>query len=187
MSDGLLVQTRLPRIGSEGGPGRSQESPGTSIAERLRRAVKKHQLNIYKYNKLAKDHLRLIEIFPRYVRDGEYKPDEIYVELREVGFHELPSIHYEALSFHWGMGDAEKPIYARNEVNAGPGIPPSLHDFGHVRDVANLVMHKQFYVKPKLYRALYNLRKDKEPVTLWVDALCINQLDISEKSRQIQS
>lgn len=40
-------------------------------------------------------------------------------------------------------------------------------------------------IRQALYVALVNLRQKREPLTLWVDALCINQSDELEKARQI--
>lgn len=40
-------------------------------------------------------------------------------------------------------------------------------------------------IKDALYTALLSLRSKREPLTLWIDALCINQSDTNEKIQQI--
>jgi hypothetical protein len=41
-------------------------------------------------------------------------------------------------------------------------------------------------VRPNLEAALRHIQEDKRPVTLWIDAVCINQNDEVEKSQQVQ-
>ncbi|KAF1960665.1 hypothetical protein CC80DRAFT_387660, partial [Byssothecium circinans] len=43
-----------------------------------------------------------------------------------------------------------------------------------------------FQVGKNLEIALAHLTKDEEPLTLWIDALCIDQTDNVEKSEQVQ-
>jgi len=65
---------------------------------------------------------------------------------------------YEALSYTWGS----------------PADPLSI-----------LVNQTRVPVTRNLYAALQHLREDTDEVTLWVDALCINQMDNAEKSEQV--
>ncbi|KAH8906655.1 hypothetical protein BR93DRAFT_958839 [Coniochaeta sp. PMI_546] len=44
---------------------------------------------------------------------------------------------------------------------------------------------KPFPVRPNLYSALRRLRRATQPLTLWIDAICINQEDLDEKKSQI--
>lgn len=44
---------------------------------------------------------------------------------------------------------------------------------------------KRFFIRSNLYDALKHLRHEHKPVSAWVDALCINQLDEIEKSHQL--
>ncbi|KAI4185375.1 MAG: hypothetical protein L6R41_004177 [Letrouitia leprolyta] len=66
---------------------------------------------------------------------------------------------YEALSYTWGKQPA-RPRWIR--LNGKP-----------------------FYVQPNLFDALKSVRRRNEMVTLWIDAICINQLDNIEKSHQV--
>ena len=47
------------------------------------------------------------------------------------------------------------------------------------------VNNQSFGVTSHLHSALQQLRKNDLPVVLWIDALCINQQDIEERSRQV--
>lgn len=71
---------------------------------------------------------------------------------------ELAENSYEALSYTWG-----KPTQARwIRLNSKP-----------------------FHVQPNLFVALKSIRRTDKPSLLWVDAICINQLDDVEKGHQV--
>lgn len=82
--------------------------------------------------------------------------DPIRCNLRTVSFREEPS--YEALSYTWGDPIATRSI----EVDGSA-----------------------FQVTSNLEQALRHLRDVENDLTLWVDAICINQSDITEKSHQV--
>lgn len=44
---------------------------------------------------------------------------------------------------------------------------------------------KKFHVQPNLFAALRAIRKPDEPLVLWLDAICINQLDVKERGHQV--
>ena len=78
--------------------------------------------------------------------------------IEHVSFNDNPS--YEALSYTWGAtGQAVDNIKV-------DGLP--------------------FTVTPSLEIALRHLRSQQETRILWIDALCINQLDVEERSLQVQ-
>ncbi|KAH9218059.1 heterokaryon incompatibility protein-domain-containing protein, partial [Leptodontidium sp. 2 PMI_412] len=69
---------------------------------------------------------------------------------------------YEALSYAWGKSEDQHrkyPIWIDNI---------------------------QVWVQENLYHALLALRKINQNRILWVDAICINQLDLEERGSQIQ-
>lgn len=45
---------------------------------------------------------------------------------------------------------------------------------------------RPFKVTPNLFTALENLRETDEEVVIWIDAICINQLDTKERNHQVQ-
>jgi len=77
--------------------------------------------------------------------------------LQDATFAQKPK--YEALSYTWGDGAATMRI---------------------------LVNGQDFEVGQNLYDALKHLRLGGRARTIWVDAICINQSDITEKNQQIR-
>ncbi|CAN9170993.1 unnamed protein product [Alternaria alternata] len=76
--------------------------------------------------------------------------------LRTVSFRDKPS--YDALSYAWGDSACTKPI----DVDGS-----------------------EIQVTVNLEQALRHLRDVEHDLVLWVDAICINQSDASEKSHQV--
>lgn len=72
---------------------------------------------------------------------------------------------YEALSYVWGTEDAK--------------------DILHIQQTDNRFHYDRLKIKPNLHNALRYLRLKNEPQSLWVDAVCINQQDEREQSRQV--
>lgn len=85
--------------------------------------------------------------------------DPIYCELKVASLDAKPSVQYEACSYCWGSPYGTLPITCDDRT---------------------------LLVTPNLLEALRRLRKQDEPRTLWVDALCINQSDPVERSAQVQ-
>ena len=69
------------------------------------------------------------------------------------------NLQYDALSYVWG--------------NPSPLFDLAVN--GNVLGIAE-----------NLRNALLAIRLEKEPTALWIDAICINQKDIDERSRQVQ-
>jgi len=89
------------------------------------------------------------------LRPGKDK-DPIDCGLREVSLDSNPT--FDALSYVWGDSTIRKPIKCGG---------------------------KHISVTVNLYAALDALRHPTDPRVLWVDALCINQEDLDERSAQI--
>lgn len=82
--------------------------------------------------------------------------DELHARLLTVSLDNAPP--FEAFSYVWG-----------NQQNPG-----SLNLDGHLLDITN-----------NLEAALLQLRSETHDRLLWVDAICINQADLKERSEQV--
>ncbi|KAI1736411.1 heterokaryon incompatibility protein-domain-containing protein [Xylaria scruposa] len=65
---------------------------------------------------------------------------------------------YEALSYHWGPIDTSQIIY---------------------------INQQGFRVSAALFRAIQHLRSPEKSRTVWIDAICVNQSDLVERSSQV--
>ncbi|ORY14533.1 heterokaryon incompatibility protein-domain-containing protein [Clohesyomyces aquaticus] len=83
--------------------------------------------------------------------------EEIHCDLYKVSLSSNP--HYEALSYVWGSKGAQRKIRLNGQIHS---------------------------VTFNLYCALRRFRRKESPTILWVDALCINQTDIGERTHQVR-
>ncbi|KGQ02954.1 Heterokaryon incompatibility protein 6, OR allele [Beauveria bassiana D1-5] len=84
--------------------------------------------------------------------------DQLYGSLQVVKLQERPK--YQALSYVWG--------------------PRGQHD------PSVLIDNCPFQISTSLFQAFLKLTIGASPVTLWVDQICINQLDNAEKQQQVR-
>ncbi|RYP32172.1 hypothetical protein DL767_005328 [Monosporascus sp. MG133] len=70
---------------------------------------------------------------------------------------------YEALSYAWGSPDNKKPVTAESATRENSVV----------------------WATENLDSALGHLRLADEPRVMWIDAICISQSDLSEKSQQV--
>jgi hypothetical protein len=114
--------------------------------------------NRFKYTPLDQsiDSIRLIHLQP-YAKPGTGEEQTIQCRLKHVTFANKPK--YDALSYTWGDPTNLKTIR---------------------------VDGKSLQIQKNLWTALDHLRREaKTQLVLWADALCINQADIEERSRQV--
>jgi hypothetical protein len=128
---------------------------------------------VYAYTPLPHDQVRLMLLKP-----GTFDED-IYVSLinvkdTDVGSKDFP---YCALSYHWGDGEFNNTVFIQEDARSQP-----IRTF---EDAVNAKRPKKLKVKPNLYEVLKRLRDKKDIVSLWVDAICINQYDEDEKNEQV--
>lgn len=77
-----------------------------------------------------------------------------------------PDLEYEALSYTWFIdGDFGSPVQ------------------GTMRTI--ICNGETYQVHQNLYNGLLQLRELKRHLPIWIDAICINQNDIDEKSAQV--
>ncbi|KAL0952799.1 hypothetical protein HGRIS_007024 [Hohenbuehelia grisea] len=105
-------------------------------------------------------------LYPRSLEDRQIRvialhpgpdTDPIIVELLETDLDEAPS--FEALSYVWG------DVSHRSEITC---------------------MDSPFLITQNLRDALQTLRSSSAKRLLWIDAICINQADLDERSQQVK-
>ncbi|KAL8652544.1 MAG: hypothetical protein Q9226_004227 [Calogaya cf. arnoldii] len=111
----------------------------------------------------------------------------VHVTLKNVALNSPPS--YEALSYTWGSAQDTVPILIRNDEGFESVLPESIES--STKEPGSWMQHgaSQFStleVTRNLAVALDQLRLDRKPRVLWVDAICINQQDVQERSAQMQ-
>lgn len=82
--------------------------------------------------------------------------DPIHILLHQRSLEDLPSC--AAVSYEWGSNTRQHSVFCeRRKIN----------------------------VTKNLYNLLQNLRTEKKSQLLWIDAICINQEDLAERSQQV--
>jgi hypothetical protein len=111
----------------------------------------------FKYMPLQDNSIRVVSLQPRRSTGSA----DIKCTLSHVAFGDMPQ--YDALSYTWGDGIVKRTIFL-NEISVEVG--------------------------ENLAAALVNIRglesAGEKPRTLWIDAICINQSDLAERSRQVR-
>jgi hypothetical protein len=82
--------------------------------------------------------------------------DEVHCDIKQISIDEYPA--YEALSYTWGSASGNVPI------RVGSGI---------------------LQVTKNLVAAMYALSPPVSQRTIWIDAICINQNDTTERNHQV--
>lgn len=83
---------------------------------------------------------------------------ELCCVLEEISLDAAPIRRYNALSYVWGAKTGTRPLYSEG---------------------------KTVLITPNCEKALRRLRHATKLVTLWVDAICINQRDLNERAKQV--
>ncbi|KAJ4180024.1 hypothetical protein NW755_012064 [Fusarium falciforme] len=104
--------------------------------------------------------IRLVTILP----GSESQP--ISLQLHHTTMTQEPTPTYEALSYVWGSPDG------------GVAVSVAYSDDPH---------QSTLMVGRNLFVALQHLRRADEPRTMWIDAVCVNQEDIAERSSQVRN
>lgn len=117
----------------------------------------------FKYGKdlLGPDEIRLLLLLPDYYEeDGK----DIHCYLTRLDLQATQTLDskkhpFIALSYVWGPTDPQEKIFVNGRAKS---------------------------VNPGLYQALKHIRDAMAPVPLWIDAICINQEDMAERSREVR-
>ena len=138
-------------------------------------------MSTYQYEPLGTDvnrGLRLVNLLPGHFED-EVEVEILYSE-PTPGHLVQNNSSYEALSYVWGPEENPAIITIRDKksrsvVNA---------DTRGQSSVSNAEA-KTLTIRRNLDTALRHMRKSSESRVLWIDALCINQEDVEERSREV--
>ena len=89
-----------------------------------------------------------------------------------------------------GTRNDEEPVRIRLEqlpVSKCPRYQALSYTWGQPQRSDRVIVNDRFYINvtPNLLGALVHLRR-KRSVTIWIDAICINQEDIAERSSQVR-
>lgn len=116
--------------------------------------------NIYRLHPISPESkcIRVLDILPVAAQASNPDDEPIRSVLRTVNLDDQPQ--FTALSYVWGND------------------PPTPQYFVSFEEA-------QAQVTANCYSALRHLRKKLGQFTIWVDAVCINQADVAEKSQQI--
>lgn len=82
-----------------------------------------------------------------------------------------------------------KPLKARletHEIASNPNYEALSYTWGHGLAGSQLKIDgRRLLIRRNLMRALTALRRSDVPLSLWVDAICINQHDLTERNHQV--
>ena len=117
------------------------------------------------YQELGDGQIQLVSIEP-----GDFG-DPIHCSLQTVSLSSNPK--YNALSYYWEDFD-----YAQGVPDSKTTVPPK-------RRGSITFDGMPFVVKRNLEAAQRHIRQGEYSRTLWIDALCIDQMNDREKAKQI--
>jgi hypothetical protein len=131
----------------------------------------------FAYSPLPDDQVRLLRLAP-----GAWK-DPVHCALKPMSLRSLErgKIGFQALSYAWGTDAPEETIFLQD---VSTKMDDTFTEDVFER-VANRTRPRSFLVRKNLYEALKRYRHPKANKWFWIDAICINQANNAEKSRQI--
>ncbi|KAE9376030.1 HET-domain-containing protein [Stipitochalara longipes BDJ] len=137
-------------------------------------------MNPYQYSPLQKDRdeFRLVRLLP-----GPATA-EIKIEI----FHAARSFTYEALSYAWGPPERTEIAFIREPDIPKEPVKPQSELAGYLKWSTRNEPSKPsetIGITHNLAVALRHLRDERSPRVLWIDALCINQDDLVERSVEV--
>jgi hypothetical protein len=143
-----------------------------NIAEKKIRQKK----NTYKYKQIAyRDDIRILKI----LHGKKGSPLECMLfpsSLPSTRTRSKSNCHeYWALSYWWGEDEPTYPVTMYDDTGVREGL----------QTMTPFNSSGTFYIRSNLAAALRQFRKETEDVNIWVDALCINQADVKEKTEQV--
>jgi hypothetical protein len=130
----------------------------------------------YAYEPLSKnpDEIRLLKLMP------PSSSGDIEIEIIRVRSSAPPA--YEALSYVWGSPERTHKVTVKTSLKTCFPRLSRRRGFLFSRSKFEL---SHLAISRNLFIALQHLSFAKKPRLLWIDAICINQDDIAERSEQV--
>lgn len=157
----------------------SSTSTGKSTSIAL---IQKAAKGLYTYRRIKSNQVRLLVIKPS---DAPNHP--LNATLKTFDDSELESGKqiYTALSYNWGDSEADHTMIIQAEIKSRP--------IGSLQDLVDDAMaerrfgSRKMLIRHNLHDALKELRRAScgKHLFIWVDAICINQNDDTEKQEQV--
>ncbi|KAK8137164.1 hypothetical protein PG984_005104 [Apiospora sp. TS-2023a] len=123
--------------------------------------------------------IRILQIEPAADLDAPFA-----LSLQTVGLHNQPK--YDALSYTWADEEGDDARTVPVEIRAGSSqLEVRLREDGSgSSSPCEHTIHQAFITK-NCNSALRRLRSTDRPRFVWIDALCINQEDVAERTHQV--
>lgn len=110
--------------------------------------------------------------------------DPIICNLSPAAFSTRPK--YVALSYTWGNPyPGEDELHENRPVRLEDRLRNISKTSEHPKLVPIILNNQLFGIPPNLYLILSHLRSPTLTLPLWVDAICINQMDMEERNTQV--
>ncbi|KAK4888576.1 Non-essential glycogen phosphorylase [Elasticomyces elasticus] len=133
--------------------------------------------SIYHSLDASKQEIRVLHLLPARDLDAP-----IHVEVKTVSLKDKP--YYEALSYTWGDPNDTTEIWSRDTQTSSPeSSPDTENSFASSTDAPPESV--KILVTKSLHGALRRLRWNCRIRVVWADAICVNQVDSTEKSQQV--
>jgi hypothetical protein len=134
---------------------------------------------LYTYEPLSRDYdeLRLVKLQPR------CSSSHIEIEITHAPYSAPPA--YEALSYVWGSSERTHHVIVKTFSDFLYEFVARTSPVERQQELLQRVQPRHLPISRNLLVALEHLRLRKKPRLLWIDAICINQDDIPERSEQV--
>lgn len=148
----------------------------------------------HSYAALPKQHIRVLVIKPG--QPGtQLELFLVAIPFDESTTDQKHTYHYEALSYEWDSGIAIYPVLLRDH-SVKPEDRFPIPEGSTKKEKHKIYWKRAIFhafraagttalIQANLRNALEHFRHEKNPVRIWADALCINQIDDNEKATQI--
>ncbi|EPE25378.1 hypothetical protein GLAREA_01290 [Glarea lozoyensis ATCC 20868] len=137
---------------------------------------------LFEYPKLApgEDCLRLLKIT---IKDKDDPTDAVACELQSFFLRDVPS--YKALSYTWRNPFRDNYDFESSAIPSNHGYEDPMKEDWVTECHKILCNGMAVFISLNLFELLRQIARNEESGFLWIDRLCINQQDITEKSSQV--